>query len=503
VNVDAVVVGAGHNGLVAAAYLAKSGLDVVVCERNDAVGGAAFSESPWPGWTVSAASYVCSLLHPQIIAELDLAGHGYDAYRKDPHSFNVSEDGRSMLLGADHDANAREIASFSKKDVAGYFAYEAVAERLGSRVFEAMTDDEPSLSKFDAPTRRAFESSAAELAETFVETPLLQAALATDGIIGTYAGPRDPGTGYVLAHHLAGRAFGAQGAWGYVRGGMGAISKAIAAAAQAAGARILTQAPVASVMVRGERACGVVLRDGREITARAVLSNADPKTTFLDLVSDGVFDGAFTSRVRDWACTGVSFKLNLALGELPNFTSRPSSAPAAHHRASIHTAPDIDHIQRAHDEARAGGVSSAPFLECFLQSPTDPSVAPPGKHLLSIFAQYFPYDRADGPWTDSMRADAADSIVATIARFAPNVPNAVEHRQILAPPDLERRFGMHRGHIFHGELLPGQIFERRFATKTPLQGLYLCGSGAHPGGCVSGVPGLRAARSVARDLIPT
>ncbi|HXW77128.1 MAG TPA: NAD(P)/FAD-dependent oxidoreductase, partial [Candidatus Eremiobacteraceae bacterium] len=288
-------------------------------------------------------------------------------------------------------------------------------------------------------------------------------------------------------------------AWGFVRGGMGAISNAIARAAQAAGATIRTNAPVASVLVRERRACGVALADGTELEAGFVVSNADPHSTFLSLLPSGSLDSGFERRVRDWKCTGVSLKVNFALGELPDFTARPGTKAQAHHRASLHTSPDIDSIQRACDDAKRTGESSEPFLECFLQSPTDPGVAPAGKHLLSVFAQYYPYERADGPWTPAKREAAADAVLASLARFAPNLSHVVEQRQILSPVDLEQRFGLHQGHIFHGELLPGQIFERRFASRTPLPGLYLCGSGAHPGGCVSGVPGLRAARAVIAD----
>jgi phytoene dehydrogenase-like protein len=336
--------------------------------------------------------------------------------------------------------------------------------------------------------------------ERYVETPLLQAALANDGIIGTSAGPRDAGTGYVLAHHMAGRAFGAQGAWGYVHGGMGAVSRAIAAAAGSAGAQIRTNAEVASVLVQGDRAAGVILADGTELRSAAVLSNADPVTTFGELTPAAALPPEIRARVRAWRCTGVAFKLNLALSGVPNFTARPSARPAPHHGASIHIASDIDYVQRACDDARSLGASRAPFLECFMQSATDGSVAPPGKHLLSVFAQYFPYDRSDGAWDSAKREAAADLVVASLAQFAPNLLDIIEHRQVLAPPDLERRFGLRGGHIFHGELLPGQIYEDRFPTRSPLPGLYLCGSGTHPGGCVSGVPGLRAARAAIADL---
>lgn len=497
---DAIVIGAGHNGLVAAAYLARSGLRVCVVERSEVIGGATISEAVWPGWTVSAASYVCSLLDPRIVRELDLPAHGYSVYRKSAASFTPLPDGRSLLLTRDERENAREIAAFSKRDVDGHARFADEVSRLGAALFDTFEAAEPSLDAFDQKALAIFEGTAAEFVERYVETPVLQAEMVNDGLIGTYAGPRSPGTGYVLIHHNAGQALGVQGAWGFVRGGMGAIARAIASSARASGAAVRTASPVASVMVENGAACGVALTDGTELRARAVLSNADPKTTFLRLVPRGELDGAFEQRVRDWRCTGVSLKVNFALGELPDYTARPGTDPQPHHGATIHVATDIDYLQTAFEDAVAGSVSRRPLIECYMQSPSDPTIAPPGKHLLSVFAQYFPYDRHDGPWTAAMREAAADSIVAELAKVAPNLPNAIEARQILAPPDLERRFGLAGGHIFHGELLPGQIFEGRFATRTPLRGLYLCGSGAHPGGCVTGVPGLRAARAVLGEL---
>jgi phytoene dehydrogenase-like protein len=442
---------------------------------------------------------VCSLLEPRIVAELDLAAHGYSAYRKEPASFTPLLDGRSLLLGSDEKENAREIAAFDRRDVEGFAEFERIASALGSAVADQFDVDEPRFAAFDVRTRERLRGSAAELIEPLIRTPALAATLATDGIIGTAAGPRDPGTGYVLAHHYAGRAFGVQGAWGFVRGGMGALSNAIASAARAAGATIRTNAPVEAIIVKNGRACGVALANGDQIDAGVVLSGADPKTTFLRLTPSALLDATFLERVRAWRSSGVSFKLNLALGELPNFTSRPGKGPLPHHRATVHVAPSIDYLQAAFEDTRTG-ISRHPMLECFMQTPTDPDLAPPGKHILSIFAQYYPYDPADGPWTEAKRAAVVDSIVNTLAQYAPNLPNAIEAVQALGPRDLEARIGLWGGHIFHGELLPGQIFEDRFAVRTPVPGLYLCGSGTHPGGCVSGIPGRRAARAVLEDM---
>ncbi|HKE35793.1 MAG TPA: NAD(P)/FAD-dependent oxidoreductase [Candidatus Baltobacteraceae bacterium] len=497
---DVVVIGAGHNGLVCAALLAKSGLSVAVFEREPRVGGAAVSRNDvWPGYTLSMASYVLSTFDPWLIDELDLRSHGLEFYRKDPYAFTPLLDGRSLLLGSDGAANAREIAAFDPSDVAGFQAYGNVTDRAGKALFDSFSELEPCFDNFEADIQELLRGSAAELVEKYVKTPVLQAELVNDGLIGTYLGPREPGTGYVLAHHLAGRVLGIQGAWAFVRGGMGSVTGAIAAAARGHGAKIFTGRRVAKVLTFGERAIGVVLEDGTEVAAKAVASNAHPRTTFLDFLDDGMLEGDFVEKVLRWKTVGPSLKVNLGLGELPNFTSRPGINPQPHHRATIHVAPTIDYLQRACEDARTGGASKEPLIECFLQTPTDPSLAPPGKHILSIFAQYFPYDRPDG-WSQSARESAADTIVQILGRLAPNLPNAVEHRQVLAAPDLEARFGLVGGHIFHGELLPGQIFEDRFATRTPVENLYLCGSGAHPGGCVSGFPGKRAAATIHNDL---
>jgi len=497
---DVAVVGAGHNGLACAALLGKSGLRVAVFERRDRIGGAAVSEHDvWPGYTVSAASYVVSLLDPWLIETLDLRAHGYDAYRKLPWEFTPLPDGRSILLGVDRANDDVEISRFNPNDVSGFHAFDERVESLGRALFETFSDEEPSFERFEPETQAIFEGSAAELVERYVKTPVLQAALVNDGLVGTNLGPRNRGTGYVLAHHNAGRAFGAQGAWGYVRGGMGAITQALASAARAHGVQIYSNARVERILTYNDCVSGVLLDDGRDIAVRAVASNAHPKTTFLDLLDGAALDRTFLAKLRAWKTTGPSLKLNLAIGELPNFTARPGTNAQLHHKATIHVAPSIDYLQRAYEDSLVHGESVEPMIECFLQTPTDPSLAPDGKHILSIFAQYFPYGRRGG-WNEAAKNRAADKIVEILGRLAPNLPNAIEARQILSPEDLESRIGLIGGHIFHGELTPGQIYENRFATRTPVRGLYLCGSGAHPGGCVSGFPGKRAAAAIAADL---
>jgi phytoene dehydrogenase-like protein len=486
--------------LVAAAYCARAGLRTVVLERRDALGGATLTAPVWPGYRVSVASYVCSLLDPQIVADLDLVAHGYDAYRKDPSSFTPLADGRSLLLGADDAANAREIAAFDPRDVAGLASFEREASALGAQLFDTFADPAPSFARFDDATRATLEGSVAAIVERHVRTPVLAATLATDGLIGTDAGVRDPGTGYVMAHHWAGRAMGVQGAWGFVRGGMGAVARAIASAARAAGAELRTDAEVAHIGVIDGRARRIELVSGETIEARAILVNADPKRLFLGLLAPGDVSPALLERARAWRSNGVAMKINLALGELPNFLARPGTHEQPHHRATIHVAPSLDFLQAAYDDARALGVSREPMLECFMQTPTDPSLAPAGKHILSIFAQYFPYERTDRAWESADREALADRIIAQLAVYAPNLPGAIEHRQILAPPDIEAQIGITGGHIFHGELVPGQIYEDRFDVRPGINEVYLCGSGTHPGGCVSGFPGRRAAAALLHDL---
>lgn len=496
---DVAIVGGGHNGLVAAAYCARAGLRTVLLERRPVLGGASVTEEVWPGYRLSVASYVCSLFDPKIVDDLDLRAHGFEAYRKEPASFTPLEDGSSLLLGSDDASNAREIAAFDEKDVAGFRAFEAEATRLGALLYDSFSAAEPRFDALPDDVQSTLRGSAAAFVERYVRTDVLRATLATDGLIGTDAGPRDDGTAYVLAHHYAGRALGAQGAWGFVRGGMGGLAEALANAARAAGAELRTDAAVSRIAVRDGRAAVLELHDGGSVEAAAILVNADPRTLFTSLLDAGDVPDALLEKARTWPTNGVSFKLNLALGELPDFTARPGTQVQPHHRATIHVAPSIEYLDTAFGDARAMGESAAPMLECFMQTPTDPDLAPPGKHILSVFAQWFPYTRADRPWRKSDRDLIADRIIATLAQYAPNLPNAIEHRQALGAPDLEELLGLAGGQIFHGELLPDSIYEKRFGVRSGIGGLYLCGSGTHPGGCVSGFPGRRAAEAVVQD----
>jgi phytoene dehydrogenase-like protein len=522
---DVAIVGAGHNGLVAAAYLARAGLRVVVLERRHVVGGACVTEETWPGYKVSTASYVVSLLRPQIVKDLELSRHGYEVLPRNPSSFTPLPDGRSLLLGPDRAANAAAIARFSARDAERFPRYEALLERVAA-VLEPLLDEPP----VDPFSRRAGDlvraarhglrllglgadgnaavellvGAARPMLERWFETPALQATLATDAVIGAMASPAMPGTAYVLFHHVMGEAGGARGVWGYVKGGMGALSQAIAGAARAAGAEIRTGAAVERILVVEGRARGVVLAGGEEVRARRVASGADARVTFLGLVGEEHLAPEFASAVRAIDHASASMKINVALSELPSFVAAPGTAPAPHHRGTIHVSPDLDYIERAFDDARAGRPSAEPVLECTIPSVVDPSVAPPGRHLMNVFVQYAPYRLADGITWDEEKERFADRCLDVLARYAPNVKQAVVHREVLSPLDVERRFGLTGGNIFQGAMTPNQLFFLRPVAgwsgyRTPVDALYLCGSAAHPGGGVLGAPGRNAARVILRD----
>ncbi len=520
---DAVVVGAGHNGLVAAAYLARAGRKVLVLEARDRVGGAAVTEEPWPGFRVSTAAYVVSLFRPEIVRDLDLSRHGYALLPRNPSSFTPFPDGRSLLLGPDPELNRREVGKFSRRDAERLPEYEAMLLRIARAIEPTLLETPPdpfsgrprdlwNLARTglrflrlgrDGP--RALEiltAPARTILDRWFESDEVKATLATDAIIGAMASPSTPGTAYVLFHHVMGECNGARGVWGYVKGGMGRLPEAIAAAARAHGAEIRTGARVERVRVEAGRATGVVLEGGEEIAARRVVSCADATVTLLGLVGVEHLAPEVVEAVRGIDYASASLKVNLALSELPSFTALPGRAPGPQHRGTIHVCPGMEYVERAFDDARAGRPSASPILECTIPSVLDPSVAPPGRHVMQIFVQYAPYRLADGSW-DERKEAFADRCVEILEAYAPGFRRSVLHREVLTPVDIERRFGLTGGNIFQGAMGLSQLSFMRplpgYANyRTPVRDLWMCGAATHPGGGVMGACGYNAAREILR-----
>lgn len=520
---DAVIVGAGHNGLVTAAYLARAGMRVLVLERRHIVGGACVTEELWPGYKISTAAYLCGLLQAPIIHDLELERFGYEILPKDPAFFSPFPDGRALFVWQDNARTAVEINRFSPKDARRYPEYEAFLERLAEFVEPWLLRSPPDpgrrragdviglarmgwqamrlpASDFVRAIRMATQS-ARDFLDGWFDSPELKASLATDGVIGARGGPSTPGTAYVLFHHCMGQAAGKRGLWGFVRGGMGMITQALAEAARRHSAQIRTDAEVAQILVRDGAAAGVVLAGGEEINSRVVISNADPKHTLLDLVPS--LDGDFRREIEAIHTEGVAMKINLALDGLPEFRAAPGRGEGPQHRATIHIGPTMEYIDRAWDDAKAGHPSTEPFLEVTIPSTYDPTLAPPGKHVMNIFVQYAPYRLAAGSW-DTLKETYADRVIDTLSEYAPDFGRRILHRHVLSPVDLEREFGLTGGDIFHGEMTLDRLFFMRPAPgwadyRTPVRGLYLCGSGTHPGGGVMGAPGHNAAREVLND----
>jgi phytoene dehydrogenase-like protein len=510
---DAIVIGAGHNGLIAAAYLAKGGKRVLVLERRDIIGGAAVTEEAFPGYNLSTCSYVCNLLLPEVIADLDLVRHGYAIRPFDPTYFCPFPDGSYFMAHLDGKKTREQIAKFSKKDVAAYDAYWEMWDRILARMQPLLRRAAPSLSDieraFDGPQglddwKTLTQRSIAEVLDYYFESEQIKAPLCTGGVIGVNAGPMTPGTGYVKFHHLIGKVNGVQGAWGFVTGGMGSVSNAIAASARESGVEILTNAEVAEIEISNGRASSVRSTDGRRFAASSILSNADPQRTYLQMIGAGALPDDFVDGVQRIRHKGSVVKVLLGLGELPDFTALPGKTIGPQHTGGITINPSVEYLETAWDECKRGHPSSKPFMDCYIQTATEDGLAPPGKHTLSLFVQYAPYDLAEGSW-DDRRDEIGQTIIDTLAEYAPNLPLAIEHMQVLGPPDIERIIGITGGNIFHGEVMPDQMFGNRpvpgySGYESPVEGLFLCGSGAWPGGAVFGAPGRNCALTVLGEL---
>jgi phytoene dehydrogenase-like protein len=523
---DAVIIGGGHNGLTCAAYLAKAGLTVRVLERRDVVGGAAVTEEFHPGFRNSVAAYTVSLLQPKVIRDLELQRHGLKIVERRAQNFLPTEDGRYLLTGEGR--TQKEIAKFSAADAERHPAYAAeiaaVAAVLRDLVLQAPPNFSDDLSlaemlkaialgnrlrRLDAKTRRAlldlFTKSAGDYLDSWFVSEPVKALFAFDSIVGNFASPYTPGTAYVLLHHCFGEVNGKRGTWGHAIGGMGAISTAIARAAAEHGARIDTRAEVREIIVERDRACGVVLADGSSVRARAVVGNVNPKFLFEKLVPREALPAWVAERMARWKCGSATFRMNVALAALPNFAALPGREIGDHHTAGIILGPSLGYMDRAFHDAATAGWSSAPIIEMLIPSTLDDSLAPKGAHVASLFCQHTAPRLPDGKSWDDHRDAVADLMIDTVEKFAPGFRASVVGRQILTPLDLERVFGLPSGDIFHGALTLDQLFSARpilgYADyRMPLPGLYLCGSGAHPGGGVTGAPGHNAARAVIRDL---
>jgi phytoene dehydrogenase-like protein len=521
---DAVVIGGGHNGLVAAAYLARAGLKVVVLERRDVLGGAAVTEEVFSGFRFSVASYVVSLLRPEIVRELALPKHGLEILPLDGTFTPL--DGDYLWRVNDHGRTVRELRRWSPSDAEAYEEHSRLMVEMARFVKPILSMTPPDPGRVDprewlpvAQLARAFNDLSVEQRTTFIqlmtmsaadfldqwfETDPLKATISASGVIGTFQGIRSPGTAYVLLHHYMGEIDGVLRAWGIPRGGTGAVSEAIASAARELGVEIRTDAAVEQLLIRGDEVTGVVTSSGEEVLGRVTLSSLDPHQTFVRLVQPGLLEGSFLEEVERYRFRGSSGKVNLALDGLPDFTCLPGAGD--HLRGAVSFSPSIDYMERAYDDAKAGRFSRRPYIDMVIPTLVDPSMAPPGKHVMSCFVQYAPYRLADGgEWDDARREAFGEAVIETIEERAPNIRQLILHAQVLTPKDIEDRFGLSEGNIFQGELSLEQLFFNRPVPgwaryRTPLANLWLCGAATHPGGGIMGASGRLAALQVVRSL---
>jgi len=521
---DAIVVGAGHNGLVNACYLARAGLDVLVVEKNDWIGGAAVSRSLTPGFLYSNCSYVCSLFRPEIMRDLELPRFGLQVIAYEGGAV-FTRDGDYLANYRDHHAHRREFARFSARDAEAYERYARDVTRQCRFIQPLLMRTAPDpaslrprdvgeliylAKKFSglgaremADTLRFWTMSISDYLDEYFETDVIKANFSISGIIGTALGPMSPGTAYVLLHHYMGEVDGSVGAWGYARGGMGAITRALADSFRASGGTIRTEAPVERVLVAGGRAQGVVLEGGEEISGRIVVSNADVKRTFLKLVEEKELPETFLRRVRNFRMRGSSGKVNIALDSLPEFPALPEGSPCI--RGDLHFTDSVERMERAYDDWKAGRWSADPFLDMMIPTTVDPTMAPPGKHFMSCFVQYCPPKVEGRDWTDADRDAFGETVISQIADYSPGFRDRIVHMEVRTPRELEAEVGLTEGNIFQGELTFDQLLFNRpvpgYAQyRSPVGGLYICGSSTHPGGGVMGAPGRNAAAEILSDL---
>jgi len=523
---DVLIVGGGHNGLTCASYLAAAGLKVRVIERRSVVGGAAVTEEFHPGFRNSTASYTVSLLNPQVIRDLKLAEHGLRITERPIANFLPLSDTDYLKVGGSQAATQAEVARFSRADAERLPAYYAMLDRVADVLRELVLETPPNVGggvtdflaavrtarrfrKLDMAARRdvldLFTKSAGDLLDTWFESAPLKAAFGFDAIVGNFASPYAPGTAYVLLHHVFGEVNGKRGVWGHAIGGMGAITQAMAAEARARGVHIDTGAEVVNVCVDSRGAQGVQLKDGRVMEARCVVANVNPKLLYLKLIDAPALDADFRQRMQAWKCASATFRMNVALRELPDFKCLPGLVPAEHHQSGIIIAPSLAYMEQAYFDARTYGCSRAPVVEMLIPSTVDDTLAPPGQHVASLFCQHFSPELPNNLSWDDIREEAADHVLDTVTRYAPNFRDAVIARKVLSPLDLERDFGLTGGDIFHGALTLDQLWTARPVLghadyRSPVNRLYLCGAGAHPGGGVTGLPGRNAAREIIRDF---
>ena len=520
---DAIIIGGGHNGLITAGYLARAGKKVVVLEKRYLVGGASVTEEIFPGFKYTVFSYVVSLLRPDIVRDLRLPQHGLTILPLESTLTPLSN-GDYLYRDGDHYRSLRDIARHSARDAGAYDEYgrnmyfmaKAVKYILGI-VPPDPTSYNPRdwLSLLDMARHflnlpqeqlyllaKLMTMSSADFLDRWFESDPLKGTMSASGIIGTYLGPRSPGTAYVLLHHYMGEIDGAFRAWGFAKGGTGGIADAIARAAESFGAEIRVNAGVSQVLVKGNQAIGVALENGDELYADVVVSSLDPKLTFLKLVDPNQLPTDLVEPIRHFNVRGSSGKVNLALDALPDLACMPGNG--RHLAGAISISPSVDYIERAYDDAKYGEFSKRPYIDCILPSVIDPDMAPPGKHVMSCFVQYAPYE-LNGGWTDEKREAFGDTVVDTLSEYIPNLKDIILHRQVLTPLDIENTIGITQGNIFHGELSLSQLFFLRPAAgwakyRTPIKGYWQCGSGTHPGGGIMGAPGQLAALEILKDF---